>query len=119
MCYAIQKSELYTDVSRAEEMLFELESNYLEVVLVPAREQRHSTHCIRAVQYENAAWYRKFCEQYPSARKGTKIRTRIKRRETIDALQKILNGVTSGIYVERLLDFIEAEEKENLEDVPF
>jgi hypothetical protein len=95
----------------AEQMLWELEANYLEVVLIPAREQRHAGHCVRAVQYQNCEWYRKFCASYSSGRKGAKTRTRIKRRETINALQAILNGQTSGVYVERLLEIIADENR--------
>jgi hypothetical protein len=106
----------------AEWMLYELESNYLEVVLIPARDQRHEGHYIRAVQYQNADWYRKFCAEYLSGRRtqNAKGRTLIKRRETIRALQKILQGVVDdSVYVERLLDFMEREAKNNQPDVPF
>jgi len=92
-------------------MLFELESNCLEVVLVPASEQRHDGHRARAVQYANAAWYRKFCALYSSNRKGSKVRTRIKRRETIAALKRIIEGETKGVYVERILNFIDHENR--------
>lgn len=100
----------------AEEMLLELEANRLEVVLIPAPEKRHVGHCVRAVQDANPEWYRKFCAEYPSARKGTRIRTRIKRQATINALKRILEGETRGVYVERLLDFLERQsaKKNNL-----
>lgn len=90
----------------ALDLLEDLESNSLEVVLIPAREQKHSLHFIRCVQYQNAEWYRKFCEKYISARKGFKIRTRIKRQATIKALQKIANGINDSTYTERILNFI-------------
>lgn len=97
------------DLYTPENMLLELESGCLEVVLIPAPDPRHSGHCIRAVQYQNAAWYRKFCSLYPSSRKGFKTRTRIKRAAAIKALERIIAGNTAGIYAERLLKFIEAE----------
>lgn len=93
-------------------MLWELETNYLEVVLIPASEQRHSGHCIRAVQNANCGWYKDFCSLFPSGRKGRKIRTRIKRRETVRALKKIIAGKTEGVYVERLLRLIESLNQE-------
>jgi hypothetical protein len=101
----------------AEHLLNELESNYLEVVLIPAPDRRHSGHCVRAVQSANADWYRDFCNKYPSRRKGFKTRTRIKRRETIKALEKILSGDFSGVYSERLLNYI--DENFKADGVPF
>lgn len=50
-------------------MLYELESNWLEVVLVPAPDPRHSGHCVRKAHSYNADWYRKFCRWYPSGSK--------------------------------------------------
>lgn len=90
----------------ANDLLQELLSSRLEVVLIPAPEQRHSGHCVRAVQEANPEWYQKFCEIYPSNRKGRKIRTKIKRRETIKALEFISKGKTAGCYGERLISFI-------------
>jgi hypothetical protein len=90
----------------AEEMLFDLQAYELEVVLVPAPDPRHSGHKIRVAQNQNARWYQEFCAQYRSNRRGRKWRTRIKRRETIRALENILDGKTEGLYVERLLEFI-------------
>jgi len=90
----------------AQSLLDELEQGQLEVVLVPAQDKRHSGHCVRAVQNQNARWYQKFCSQYVSGRKGFKTRTRIKRRETVCALEKLSTGEVSGVYGERLLEFI-------------
>lgn len=94
------------------DLLDELEGNYLEVVLIPAPEPNYTDHKIRAVQYQNAEWYRKFCEQYVSARKGFKTRTRIKRRATIKALEKLASGVNDSIYTQRLVEFIHSNYKE-------
>ncbi len=94
------------------DLLDELESSYLEVVLIPAPERKHAEHYIRAVQSQNAQWYRKFCEEYVSNRKGSKLRTRIKRRATIKALEKLANGINDSIYTERLLEFIRNNYKE-------
>lgn len=94
----------------AEEMLWDLRGNSLEVVLIPAPAPKHSNHCIRAVQYANANWYRKFCSLYPGNRKRAKAHdTMIKRQWTEKALVQILEGKTKGVYVERLLEFIKTE----------
>jgi hypothetical protein len=94
-----------------EDMYFELLGNKLEVVLIPAPDTRHSNHCIRAVQYANPKWYQDFCAMYPTSRARGKLSTIIKRRETISALEKIMQGATTGIYVERLLEFSAAMSK--------
>lgn len=91
----------------ANDFLQELLSQKLEVVLIPAPEQRHDGHCIRAVQEENPKWYQKFCSIYQSNRKGTRVRTKIKRRETIKALEALRRGASIGCYSERLISFIE------------
>lgn len=113
----------------AREMLDELLSNQLEVVLIPAPDARHSTHFVRGVQSQNCDWYRKFCGQYLSARKdqNAKGRTLIKRKATIIALERIaaaesaakpvkgkgaVTKLKATAYVERLLKFIEFEKKQ-------
>ncbi len=95
---------------KALELLDELDANYLEVVLCPASDQKHSGHCVRVVQYQNAYWYREFCSMYSSARKGFKTRTRIKRRETRKALEKLANGENNSVYTERIIDFLRTYE---------
>lgn len=91
----------------AEIMLWELLERQLEVVLTPAPEKRHACHCVRTVCNQNAEWYRRFCALYPSSRAG-KLRTRIKRRETVAALEQIVAGEAKAtVYQERLLRFIE------------
>jgi len=98
-------------------MLIELESQHLEVVLVPSREHEWIIRGgkIRCVQEQNCEWYRKFCEQFPShrtrPRHKRKFDTLIKRRETVAALEQISDGATRGLYVGRLIDFIEAEQR--------
>src|SRR5688572_32242163 len=82
----------------AKRYLMELESAQLEVVLIPAPEPRHSTHQVRAVQEQNCEWYRQFCEEHPSNRRGSKLRTKIKRRLTILALLALANGRCETSY---------------------
>jgi hypothetical protein len=42
----------------------------------------------------------------------------IKRQLTIDALNKIIKGETDGIYVQRLLRFIEVENSREIPETP-
>lgn len=100
------KKHKYGEKLTPENMLWDLEANYLFVILTPAPEQRHANHCIRTVEAQNPKWYQDFCALYPSSRKGTKTRTRINRRETIKWLKRIIEGETEGVYVEKLLEFI-------------
>jgi hypothetical protein len=98
-------------------MLIELQSQHLEVVLVPSREYEWIIRGwkVRCVQESNCEWYRKFCEQFPSRRTRPrhkkKFDTLIKRRETIAALEQISEGTIHGLYVGRLIDFIESEQR--------
>jgi hypothetical protein len=107
-----------------ESMLNELNGSRLEVVLIPAPDPRHSGHMIRAAESVNPFWYRKFCQKFMSGRKwqNKKGRTRIKRRETIVALETIIRGQDAqrraglpilprwkSIYIQRLLEFIKCE----------
>lgn len=100
----------------AKFMLDDLLSNQLEVCLVPGRDWQpgQASNKIRAVQTENAEWYRRFCRMYKSARKykGTHFKTAIKRRETVKALEGIVDRRSGGtIYAERLEEFIKSEAK--------
>ena len=99
----------------AEKYLHELEnSDGLRVVLVPPREQTNIGGMIRAAESTNPDWYRRFAGQYMNVRgRGRKRmrrpRTFINRSDTIAALRRILAGKRSGVYAERLTDFIERE----------
>ncbi len=88
-------------------MLQELESNRLEVVLIPDCYDM-TLNSRRVVISQNAAWYREFCSLYERGRRsGRKSDTLIKRENTVKALKKIINGVNDSVYTERLLDFME------------
>lgn len=109
-----------TELSKAERRLFMRIANYLldelargshEVVLIPAPDPQHSGHKIRMIQSHNARWYREFADQFQSCRgKGAKRmkrpRTFIKRLYMEAALIRMTEGDFSGVYVERLLSFI-------------
>jgi hypothetical protein len=92
---------------KAQEMLEELESNRLEVFLIPDcyDETRNSR---RVVISQNAAWYRQFCAEYPSRRrlKKAKIDTIIKRKHTINGLNRVIAGDRKTIYAKRLIQFM-------------
>jgi hypothetical protein len=97
----------------AQKMLMELESSHLEVVLIPSRDHDCAMRggMIRAVQYQNPAWYRSFCGIKESRRKDIlrwrKFKTAIKRRDTIRGLNELIRGGCSSLYARRLADFIE------------
>jgi hypothetical protein len=94
------------------EYLLELESNYLEVVLIPSRDHDCAMRGgkIRAVQYQNAEWYRAFCAEHESQRKDRhkwrKFKTKIKRRETRRALTALISGKCETRYAQMLKEFI-------------
>jgi hypothetical protein len=105
----------------AQEYLLELESNYLEVVLIPSRDQDCAMRggMIRAVQYQNAEWYRAFCAEHESNRKDrmrwSKFKTKIKRRETRRALSELIAGKCETPYARTLKDFIQRYEQDKRE----
>lgn len=91
-----------------QQLLDELESTWLEVVLIPAPDPRHTGHCIRVAHQHNPLWYKAFCLKYNRSRnRYRKPDTLINRAHTIRALRNMINGKTSGIYVERLKEFID------------
>ncbi len=116
---------MVTVQEKAKIMLYVMANRRLRVYLMPC--QRGRTHNkLRVVFQRNAKWYREFCALYPSSReyKGSKFKTLIKRRETMNALGRIIDGVGGGLYVERILDFMDesvhyTDVETLLEDVPF
>ncbi len=96
---------------KAGELLDELLTFRLEVVLADAPETRHATHSCRVAVSTNPEWYRLFCRENPttarSKRRRGSFQTIIKRQNTVEGLTAILAGATEGVYVERLIDFIE------------
>lgn len=96
----------------AREYLIELESNCLEVVLIPSRDHDCAMRggMIRAVQYQNADWYRVFCGEHESQRKDLhkwrKFKTKVKRHSTRRALQELISGKCETHYAQMLKEFI-------------
>lgn len=87
-----------------EMMLAELEGNQLLVQLVP--EKRHTCEggMIRVAVSKNATWYRQFCAAHTSDRLRNRslVDTRIKRRNTVRALQQLIAGQPAGKYAPEL-----------------
>lgn len=80
-----------------ELMLAELESTQLEVALVPCRREVNIGGCIRVAVSRNCDWYRRFCSGHLSSRLRMKaaVDTRIKRRDTVRLLQRLITGAPS------------------------
>lgn len=75
-------------------MLAELEGGQLEVVLAPCLHEVNVGGCIRVAVSRNADWYRRFCARHLSSRLRRNLApdTRIKRRDTIRLLQRLIAG---------------------------
>lgn len=101
-------------------LLDELENDRLGVTLIPSRIKDCADRggMIRAVESQNAPWYRQFCAMYLSGRtrKNSHIDTRIRRKNIVRILTRLVNGLPSrSAYVEDLTRF--AKEAEDF--VPF
>lgn len=80
-----------------QQLLEELESTQLQVVLVPSRRPNADSDCIRVAVEKNADWYRRFCARHPSSR-GTrrgKFDTRIRRANVAAVLKRLSAGLPS------------------------
>jgi hypothetical protein len=80
-----------------EMMLAELESSCLEVMLVPCKRPVNSGGCIRVAASRNCTWYRRYCARHLSdrRRKNNAVDTRIKRRDTLRLLNRLISGKSS------------------------
>ena len=91
-----------------QEMLCELESSRLEVILVPQRRRTNEGGMIRVCANKNAAWYRDFCARHPSSRRRNhrKHDTRIRRIRIIQVLTRMAGALyTRSKYRAELLNF--------------
>jgi hypothetical protein len=91
-----------------EQMLNELESHQLHVVLVPLNPRLRNYNeggCKRVCADKSPRWYAFFCSQNPSSRGVRRggFDTRIKRRNTLRALRQLLSGQPAGKYSDQLL----------------
>jgi hypothetical protein len=107
-----------------KDMLGELESGWLEVVLTPSRFQECAKRGgkIRVTQNQNAEWYKNLCGQFTS-RRGRQKRlhdTLLKRKNVIRVLKTLIKGDKSNSYlVPHLLEEAKARKKENDNVIPF
>lgn len=97
--------------AKYKHLLRELESNHLEVVLIPSGDAECAMRggMIRAVQSQNAEWYRIFCKQHGSNRsdlmRWSKFKTKIKRAHTKRALNELISGKCETPYAKDLAKF--------------
>jgi hypothetical protein len=74
---------------------------------------------IRAVQYQNADWYRAFCAEHESNRKDRnrwrKFKTKIKRQWTRRALREMIEGKCQTPYAQTLKEFMFRHEAQRRE----
>ncbi len=89
-----------------EQMLAELESNLLEVILAPSKRRERDWDMIRVAARRNCNWYRAFCARHSSdrIRRNSLFDTRIKRRSTVRALNQLIAGKPAGKYAAELLE---------------
>lgn len=88
------------------DMLDELNCQRLEVGLIPAPEQRHMGHAVRAVFQRNPDWYRDLCAAYPRQRRIRKARyadPRFKREDVAAVLSRLLATGTRSYLAGPLL----------------
>jgi hypothetical protein len=93
-------------VRKLEYMQAELESNSLQVCLAPSKRRLNEHDQIRVALSRNANWYRTMCARFQSGRKKsrTNFDTLIKRRETLKALNRLIEGRALGtVYEARIL----------------
>ncbi len=90
--------------SGLEQMLMELESNQLVVILVPSKRPTNEGGMIRVAASKNCSWYRAFCKANSSSRKRKNSchDTCIKRFRTVAALEAMIAGVRSTYYYDQL-----------------
>jgi hypothetical protein len=106
----------------AQELLDELESSRLEVILVPQRIHTNEGGCVRVAISKNVRWYRAFCAAYTARRfkknaKGVKVPyqrknaahdTLIKRSQVVNTLRAIAAGRPApSCYGYRLAPLVE------------
>lgn len=84
-------------------MLAELEANGLTVAKLPL----HPGY-IRVAITRNACWYQELCSRHLQPRRRyPKLRTYIRRRETIAALRRMLRGDRTTVYACRILEIVQ------------
>lgn len=96
-----------------ELMLHELANTRLRVVLVPIADGRK----IRKSVETNPTWYRILCSMHPCGRQKMRARklcdTRIRRREALNALERMSDGNWNSQYAEMLAPYVVEWDKRN------
>jgi hypothetical protein len=94
----------------AQLMAHDLAGSRLRVVLVPDKFHPGGVRRLRAVDEQNPAWYRAFCEHYPARRRRPRRRglpdTAIKRRHVLRGLDELAEGRCRSEYAQRLLPVV-------------
>lgn len=92
------------------EMLFELQNNHLQVVLVKQINPPNPGACIRIVVSRNADWYRKLCSEFESKKKSKsiKFKTKVKRQRVFNILHRLIHGEeVKSKYAEWIMKYAE------------
>lgn len=98
-------------------MLYELQNQKLEIVLVDAPKPKHIGHKIRIVQTENPEWYRYYYANFPNVRRD---RTLIRLEKMIDQkIDKSSDHDSALIYISEMLVLSAEDESEGFLDSPF
>ena len=94
-----------------EYLLSELQSNRLEVVLIPEKRRTHEMGMIRCVVSRNPSWYRRLCAAHPSKRgvRRGKFDTAVRRANITRALERMIAGQPGGLYGDELRRIAKAE----------
>lgn len=93
-------------MSGIEQMLNELESFQLLVVLAPAPRQMHEGHMVRVAIERNPLWYQRLCAMFTSQRQSGKLTTRIRRARVLKILRQLHAGKESESYLTPYLKHI-------------
>lgn len=77
-----------------------LETNQLEVVLIPAPDPRHVEHKIRVVNNQNPCWYQRMAKRRGFDKRSHKKRYGPLRQYVIKALKRVVSGWFDPIGLE-------------------
>jgi len=100
-------------------MLFQMETERLEVSLIPHPdiEKAQAGAKIRYVENQNPEWYRLLCALYqstaPRYKRCTKFHTKIKRQHIMSILERLIKGMNvNSKYAEELIVIAEGLEED-------
>lgn len=112
MCSSLMEMKMAIDKDtklKLVEMLYELQTNWLEVVLIPQKDPANADACIRRSISQNVDWYRQLCANHESSGKQSKRRkkfqTKIKRKDIISTLTRLIGkGECDRKYADELVE---------------